>query len=470
MTHDVEAITRMLHDAGDTVPPPRLPDDLFRRGQRRRRRKRVAAVAAAVLALLLVPVGFGIGGTRNRPGPPVVGNAQPAVPSTVHQPHTFQATVQDAPRGAASMLFSGNGSGLGGIYYQSNIAVVGRDGSYRMLLAELNTRAGTDALLSPDGSHVAMSWPGTHTLTLESLLSRHDVYVADLASGKIRGYGFDGGKPDRIGAIGWSPDGRTLAVAVVPVPPAQASEQTATELWLLDTVTGVFRRLARFATELNAGLDVAFSPDGRQLAVQASTKLAIVATADGAIRQLPDLATRRRLAGPGAWSPDGRRLAVADTDGCVGECPAQAMNARRWRLSYLNPQTGAETPGPTYDAVNGMVAEVLGWQADGDVVALTYRSATSSFSSFEGDRHEPRLLTLHAGGGQDRLIALPAFVDRIDVARDLVLADRFDGPAPAPAGWPIAHYVYRVTGVLLFVFVVLPLLGLRVIRRIRRRP
>jgi hypothetical protein len=78
------------------------------------------------------------------------------------------------------------------------------------------------------------------------------------------------------------------------------------------------------------------------------------------------------------------------------------------------------------------------------------------------------LLALHAGGGLERLIALPAFVDRIDVARDLVVADRFGGPAPAPAVWPIAHYVYRVTAVLLLVFVAGPLLVWRLIRRIRR--
>jgi WD40 repeat protein len=468
--HDVEALTRGLRDAADEMPPTRLPDDLFRRGRRRGRRKRVILVGAVLAVLLLVPVGLGLGGAGRHPQPPATPNPDPAVPSTVHQPRVFQATVQDAPRGAASMLFSGEGGGLGGLYYSSNIAAVGRDGSYRMLPAELNAHAGTDAVLSPDGSHVAMTWPGTHTLTLESLLSRHDVYVADLATGDIRGYRLsESTQYDTFGSFAWSPDGRSLAVAGSTLPRGPGSPVMSTDLVLVDTVTGAVRGLSSFANEENTALGVAFSPDGRQVAVQALTTLSIVDTADGTVRRLPDLPARTRLAGSGAWTPDGR-LAVSDVDGCLRDCRAAAADARTWRLRYLDPRSGAETPDPTYDAVDGMVAEVLGWQPDGDVVVLTYRSSTPTGGTvYEGDRREPQLLVLHAGGGRDRLIALPAFVDRIDVAHDLVVADRFGGPAPAPAVWPIAHYVYRVTAALLFVFVALPLLAWRLIRRVRRR-
>jgi hypothetical protein len=468
---DVEALTRGLREVGDEMPPIRLPEDLFRRGRRRGRRKRVTLVAAVVAVLLLVPVGLALGGAHHRPEDPAEPHTEPAVPSTVHQPRVFQATVQNAPRGAASMLFSGEGSGLGGIYYSSNIAAVGRDGSYRMLPAELNTHAGSDAMLSPDGSHVAMTWPGTSSLTLESFFSRHDVYVADLATGDIRGYHLREGKQyDALRSVAWSPDGRSLAMTGSTASRGPESSRVTTDLVLVDTVTGAFRTLSSFVNEENTALGVAFSPDGRQLAVQALTTLSIVDTSDGTVRRLPDLPARRRLAGLGAWSPDGRRLAVSDVEGCARDCQAAAVDARMWRISYLDPQSGVETPGPSYDAVDGMVAEVLGWQGDGDVVVLTYRSSTpAGYTVYEGDRHEPRLLALHAGGGQDRLIALPAFVDRIDVARDLVIADRFGGPAPAPAVWPIAHYVYRVTATLLVVFVVLLLLAWRLIRRIRRR-
>jgi len=242
--HDVEALTRVLREAGDAMQPAHLPDDLFRRGQRRRRRKQITAVMLAML--LLVPIGLGLGATQRRVALPGAPNPNQAVPSTVHQPRVFQATVQDSPRGAASMLFSGEGSGLGGVYYSSNIAVVGRDGSYRMLLAELNTHAGGDAMLSPDGSHVAMTWPGTHTLTLESLFSRHDIYVADLATGAIRGYRLSGSTHyDSAVALGWSPDGRSVVVA--------ASGGTL-DLVLLDSVTGASRvGPVRASTSVNHG-------------------------------------------------------------------------------------------------------------------------------------------------------------------------------------------------------------------------
>src|SRR5690242_15391574 len=101
--HDVDPLTRALRTAGDEMPPVRLPEDLFRRGRRRRFRKQVTAVA---LALLLVPLALVVGPHRT-PSPPAAPNPEPAVPSTVHQPHLFQAAVQDAPPGPASMLFSG---------------------------------------------------------------------------------------------------------------------------------------------------------------------------------------------------------------------------------------------------------------------------------------------------------------------------------------------------------------------------
>src|SRR6185369_3512669 len=124
------------------------------------------------------------------------------------------------------------------------------------------------AMLSPDGSHVAMTWPGTHTLTLESLFSRHDIYVADLATGAIRGYRLSGSTHhDSAVALGWSPDGRSVVVA--------ASGGTL-DLVLLDSVTGASRVLSSLSPRENLSFGIAFSPDGRQLAVQASTALSIV--------------------------------------------------------------------------------------------------------------------------------------------------------------------------------------------------
>jgi hypothetical protein len=463
---DHDLLARALHGVAAEMPPARLPEDLYRRGRRRGRRKKLVAAAAAAVLTIAVPLAVRAGGSDASPQRPAAPSSAPAVPATVHQPHAVQATVQDSPRGAASILFSGKGAGLGGLFYQSNIAVVGRDGSYRMLLAEANTYAGTDARLSPDGSQVAMTWGST----FGEVFLRHNVHVADLATGKVRDYKLaTGDLESQVSPVGWSPDGRYLAVSSKTTD-MTPTDELATDLFLLDLSSGVFRRLATVTEKMNATLLVAFAPDGRQLAVQAMTKLSIIDTADGTTRRVVDVGERRRLAGPGAWSPDGRRLAMADLAGCVSACTRDALSTRTWRLGYLDPQTGADTSGSTVDAVDGMVVEMLGWQADGDVVVLTYRCTPFCYTEYEGDRDRPRLLALHPGGGRSELITLPAFVERIDVARDLVLADRVGGPAPRPSAWPVALYVYRVGAVLLLVFVGLPTLIWQLVRRTRRRP
>ncbi|HEY2670214.1 MAG TPA: WD40 repeat domain-containing protein [Rugosimonospora sp.] len=421
-------------------------------------------VAVLAVALLAWPGGTG---SPSQPGTPA---RRPVVPSTVYEPRFWQPTVQDSPEGAASMLFSGSGAGLGGIYYQSNVAVVAAGGSYRMLLGEMNLQAGTDALLSPDGSHVALSWSATHGSPLDAFSSGASVWVADLGTGKVRRYRLPGDL-DAANAVplGWSPDGHHVALSwrgdLV-----EGSDRVTATLALLDVSSGAVRSLGHFSLGQDGELNPAFSPDGRRVAVQAGSDLSVIDTTTGATRRLPELGPRQRLAGPGAWSTDGTRLAIATFDGCATGCRPEQFDARRWQLSYLDPGSGATAAGPAFDPIDAMVVRVLGWQAGGDVVALTYRcSSPPDYPAYDSDLYRPRLVALHPGGGQRNLIALPDYVRRIDIAHDAVTADRFGGPAPRPAALPLAHWVYRVAAVLVAGFAVLLTLVVVVVRRVRRR-
>jgi hypothetical protein len=216
---------------------------------------------------------------------------------------------------------------------------------------------------------------------------------------------------------------------------------------LYDPASRDFRTVVRhpeLSGVLSGLFPVAFTPDGGRIAVQAEDSIFVVdlATGDGHRFGVGGW----RLAGPGAWSPEGQHLAVLGPDG----------DARHWRIAYLDTRAGVTVPGPRFDRVEGTAVEVLDWQDDGDLVVAAYAGA-------DGAGH---LLSLRSGGGQTPLMTLPAFVDRIDVARDLVFADHFGGPAPRPDGWPLAQWVAWVAGALL---VAVPLTVLWVRRRRRAR-
>ncbi len=114
------------------------------------------------------------------------------------------------------------------------------------------------------------------------------------------------------GALAFSPDGRRIAVALQYTGPGQPG------LVLMDTVTG--RTLATSATPTD---DVSFSPDGRELADAETSQ----STLGGSIvlRDARTLAVRRTLvrlpyveAAAVAFSPNGAQLAYGGYDGTAG--------------------------------------------------------------------------------------------------------------------------------------------------------
>ncbi|HEX2771161.1 MAG TPA: hypothetical protein VHN18_01870, partial [Micromonosporaceae bacterium] len=325
------ALRHALAEMSEEMPAARLPEDLWRRGKRRHRRRASAGIAASVLAVVLaVPL---VGAVLERSPQQALGvGPDGAVPARLYIPWMGLGTVQQSPQGRAALLVSGGGQlasapDLPGTY-GSRIAVVGRDGSYRMLrYGGMYKQAGQDVLLSPDGRYVA----GDATLEhLNPPARSSEVTVVDLMTGQVRRYrDLPAGQP-----VGWSPDGSQLLLFQEPecpddsVPAASGTTSNISRcelgsgaLWLLDRASGRLRQFLDLSgVPVHRATFVAFAPDGRHLAVQVAQRLIVVDTVDGTSRTLAELGPRTRLAGAGAWSRDGASISVFTVDGCTSPC------------------------------------------------------------------------------------------------------------------------------------------------------
>jgi hypothetical protein len=284
--------------------------------------------------------------------------------------------------------------------YEGRNVVVGPDGINRQvnLFNEL-IDAGYGSYLSPNGRLLA---------TDNSVQGADDSVeggfaVLDLTTGAVRTYPVDGSP------VAWSPDGRSVLVGAAP------GGRSAGGLRLVRVAFGQVRDFS-LAVEDDA---VAFSPDGGRLAVQVGRSIWIVDVATAERRELrASIGELRRLAGPGAWTPDGR-LALVDAA------------EPGLRIIYLDVESGAEVTGPPLDPVTGSALRLLGWQADGDAVVAVYQPPRPPVLVKPHDVawvSGVQLLALRPGGGQTELVDLPGDVHYVDVARDLLVADRFGGP------------------------------------------
>jgi hypothetical protein len=474
----------MLAAEADRMAPARVPEDLWRRGRRRYRRRVAGAVAAALTvalglaSLLVLPA-------ARLPVPGAPGDG--AVPGRVFDPWPWQAPVAQSPPGRAAVLLSGSGNGLGGVdlpwTYGSKIAVVGRDGSYRMLrYADTYLQVGQGVRLSPDGRYVV--GPDSVEELVQLIRDPGRLSVVDLVTGRARHLN---GLPADL-PVAWQPDGAALVVwrqpASSPVvygvsPPLDGNEARygygGGTLWLVDLATGGSRQLLDLgAAVFDPVNSVAFAPDGRHLAVQFGRTLALVNIADGSVRTLATLGARQRLAGTGAFTADGTRLAVLDLEGCAVACSNAARNQRQWRLLTLDATTGQAGPDDRFDRVPGAIVRMVGWQRDGTAVVVTYQDQHDETPSQDVPAAyrtvtAANLLAMRPGGGTTRLIH-PQGVQiwDIDVAHDLLVDGRFGGPSPGPAAFPAARWLYWLVFTPTAVLLLLVMLVVRWRQRVRR--
>jgi hypothetical protein len=469
-----EQLRNALVEVGDEMPPARLPADLWRQGRRARLRERLisaTAVAAVVLALA-VALPMSLNTT-----PQQLADGGDAVPNHLYHPWMWQATVQQAPAGPASVLFSGAGSvGLRGsdiFDHEGKVAVVGRDGSYRMLLyGGRETVAGEQVQLSPDGRYVAQDFVDDPVIT-------GWIVVTDLTTGRSRSFRGPDNATCCARPVAWSRDGHTLlAVSYdrgVPRtfdPVTHMGIQPA-RLALLDLTSGAVRTLLDLGdlNKLRTASLAAFSSDGQHIAVTVGDQIRLIDTT-GTVEWTASMGPRRYLGGVGAFTPDGRRITVLTLDGCRDKCDRGALAARRWSFGYLDAATGADTTGPVPASVTAMAVRMIGWRYGTDVVALTYRPEHDAASQVGNDTDfwavgGSKLVALPADGTIEVLLDPPDEVVGMDVARDLLEAGRFGGPAREPTALPARPLILLpITAVAAPVlFVLLGLVGWRIGRR-----
>ncbi|WP_238007811.1 hypothetical protein KZZ52_50065 [Dactylosporangium sp. AC04546] len=452
-----------LHELGEQMPPARLPEDLWRRGRRQRHRGKIIA---AVIAALLCATAAVVPGLHVEPQPASDG---PAIPRSVELPYFWQATVDMAPPGPATVLFGGDSWGLTGDPFEEEggkLAVVGRNGAYRMLrYPDDKLRAGQDVRLSPDGNLVA-----------QSMLTGGPagwLVVTDLRTGRSRGYG-DGPPACCFEVAAWRPDSGAVLVlhrtdgAVPPgaryvlVDLASGAQVPVDDIFVRDPVASAW--VAAFAPDGHGFVTTRPSAGGTELRGY-----------DAAGRRLwtRDLGDRRRLAGAGAYTPDGSAVALLTIDGCPEACDHDQLAARRWQVSYVDAATGADRDGPTLPAVTGPAVRALGWHGDTLVVVqyeLEDELLLNPDDTGSAETRHVRVLALRPDGAVSVVLDPPADVSSIDIAQDLLRDGRFGGPVPDPAALPARWSVIASAALCLLVPVLLAAaVAVVVLRAVRRR-
>ncbi|WP_326550948.1 WD40 repeat domain-containing protein [Micromonospora sp. NBC_01813] len=390
------------------------------------RRWRLVAASAAVLLLL--------GGAVLVAGTAPAAGAVEALPDRVVTPPLGTLRITDPfPIGAAAVAVSG----FGGNDPDSIAVVDAETGRYRAHRVGPSAPVGEVVLLSPDGTRLAHQG--------NNALGQSFVEVVDLGDRSVDRVG--PGDTDSVWTrpLAWSPDGSQLVLAdAVPQTPERSAYSKVVSL--VDVASGSVRTLATAddATPLVTGYAVAFTADGRRLALQLGTELTIVDLATDERRTLT-LPANRTLAGKGAWQPDGRTLTLAERDG------------DDWRLVSVDPATGSEAPGPPLPTVEEVLAvRLLGWQPDGAALVVAYQPRPKGMGSgwsldqriHYGHVGGVQLVSLLPGAGSPTVrVTMADGIRAVDVA-DRAVASGVIRPAGEPSRWPGPRvWLWLVVGV-----------------------
>jgi hypothetical protein len=416
------------------------------------------AVLSAALSVIVLCCGLrgfalewhGFGGSST-PGRQGVGT----LPARIGAPSPWTPDAAEAPIGAASVLYTSN------TWYPDESAwlaglVARSDDTYRV--AEWTGAAGMSAVLSPDGTRLAF-----------------DSGVADLATGKVTGWGARWNDDILVEPQAWAPDGGTVALLAGDWPDPGVHNDTA-KLFLFDVAGGTSREVAQLnRVDALSGWSAAFSPDGNRLAYQNGDRLSILTPADGTTVDVP-LPAGARLAGKGAWTRDGRNLLVVSGAECdCGDYPI------RWTVTTISAADGAVT-GTAYTRDGIYALRVLGWWPSGQPVAVEYTPTGDALPTVfdkpgpqydltsQNNIEAARLINLGTGtglmGGDE--LGIAGDVESIDVA-DEVLARGEIRPGSPPL-LDLDGIVVALLGIITLSLLVLLLLGTwRLVAGLRRR-
>lgn len=367
-----------------------------------------------------------------------------AVPTRVHQPWLWQATVEQRPTGPAALVFFTSRTR----FLESTGVLIGRDGGYRLIPLHV---AEDHGLLSPDGRHYL----------------RPSGELLALTTGEQRRVTDTGMRP-----LAWSPDGQRVlstrsnddgVISYGPDNQQLNDPEKPDDLFVLDPYRGTEQVVA--AGTFAAHAAAAWSPGGDLVAVAGSPdvaamlaerqRLVVVDPTNGSPRWQVELGDRRMLAGPAAWQPDGRRIALLAFDGCAGlGCTVDQTAARTWRIEFLDAATGRAVGQPL--PVSASTTQIVGWRGSDPVVK----------QAIEADDDEDRqavLAALSPGGGREVLVTGPPGSTDLAVPGELLARAAFGGPdrRPSPFAAPLWFYLALAVPTLLAVALA--------VRRLRRR-
>ncbi|WP_412544171.1 hypothetical protein R8Z50_17255 [Longispora sp. K20-0274] len=416
-----------------------------------RTRRRWIVPAFATVVVLAGAMVWSVGGTARQGSEVSLPRAFPG--------HSFRAGYLDTSPTGPAVAFYRQSYGHEDFPFSQPRVVGAHADTYRRL--DIPDRA--EVRLSPDGTRVAVGDPTDGSA----------VRLIELATARERTLTVAGAPR------AWSPDGRYLAVSVTR--PGWERGILLGPVWLLDTRTGENHQLTAGSTRSGDGDPtlVAFSPDGRHVAVQVDRDL-VVTGLDGRTERTLTLPAGRSLAGPEAWSPDSRWLALGEA------APIAATTSAERNLPDLvfldATGAGATAPGPVTVGTlppAGFAAPVLGWRDADTFLAVVTDGSTDSDGnrSYWGFTGPTRALIVEVdlAGGPPRVLA--TFVTDPDgdlTSRDIQLATALVPAMGSRAGggedmgaWPVG-FVLAVAGCLA-VPVGLVVFLLRGLVRARRR-